>query len=363
MSLKVEILKAFMENETLVDSMKNCDHGDNGSYNPYHLEGSVWTHTMLVYNQADDNDYISLIMALCHDIGKVLTRNIKENGKVTFYGHADKSVQPTIDFLSFLNTKGIISDKEEEDFIKYGLPVMANHMIYYQNINKHQHFVYNNNPETFTMLQFYMNKMADMDTKGSICKSDKIDEKKKNMVYESFKPLKVDEDLPNIIIWSGLPASGKDYLAKQNGYPIVSFDDIRVSIFKSHSKKEVLDNLEECDLYQMAFDYCLDNKIDLNKILIRDIKSLVDKKEMNINICNTSLTRKDRRRIINSLNKNKFNFFIKQVFSPTKSITYRNISRESKNVPSNVIVRMSERINVATHFEDGVIDINYVYNK
>jgi len=361
MNLKVEILKAFMDNETLVESMKNCDHGNNGLYNPYHLEGSVWTHTMLVYNEADDNDYISLIMALCHDIGKVLTRNVKENGKVTFYGHADKSVQPAIDFLSFLRLKNIINDEQEKDFIKYGLPVMANHMIYYQNIEKHQSFVYNTDPKTSEKLQFYMDKMADIDTKGSICKSEKVNEKKKNMVYKNFKPLGVDKNLPNIIIWSGLPASGKDYLAKQNGFPIVSFDDIRVDVFKNYSKK--VNNINENDLYKMAFDYCLDNKIDLNKILIRNIKSLLNEKKMNINICNTSLTRKDRRRIINSLNKNKFNFFIKQVFSPTKSITYRNINRDSKTVPNNVIARMSENINVATHFEDGFNSIDYIYNK
>src|SRR6056297_2635050 len=110
------------------------------------------------------------------------------------------------------------------------------------------------------------------------------------MVYKNFKPLGVDKNLPNIIIWSGLPASGKDYLAKQNGFPIVSFDDIRVDVFKNYSKK--VNNINENDLYKMAFDYCLDNKIDLNKILIRNIKSLLNEKKMNINICNTSLTRK-----------------------------------------------------------------------
>jgi len=361
MDYKIEILKAFLENETLVQSMKDCDHGYENNHNPYHLEGSVWTHTMLVYNQVNNNDPFLLIMALCHDIGKVISRDVKENGKVTFYGHADKSVQPTVDFIKYLTDKEIITYEQAVYFIKKCLPMMANHMIYYQNIEKFDSFTYSNDNTTH-IFKYYLEKMAEMDTKGSISKSEKVNNKKENTIYEPFNVREKNNKLKNIIIWSGVPASGKDYIASKNGYPIISFDDIRIEIFKNNTKNGTIDDLSDSKIYDLAFKFASDNNINLTKHLIRCVKGLASEGIENINICNTSLTRKSRRVIMNSLNKKEYNFYIKQIFSPRSSIITRNTMRKSKNVPMSAMNRMFNNINIATYFERDVCDIEYIYN-
>jgi len=356
MDYKVEILKAFLENNILVTSMKNCDHSNGDKYNPYHMEGSVWTHTMLVYNQVNNNDPFLLIMALCHDIGKVLSRKVKDD-KVTFYGHADMSIQPTIDFVKFLTDKEIITYEQAVYFIKKCLPMMSNHMIYYQNIEKFNSFTHSKNESTCFTFKYYLEKMADIDTNGSISKSEKVTKKKYNTEIESFDIKEEDKNLKNIIIWSGVPASGKDYIAKKNGYPIISFDDIRVKIYKN--KNESLNNLNESKIYELAFEYVSNNNINLMKYLIKEIKnSSFD----TINICNTSLTRKSRRAIINSLNKKNYNFFVKQVFSPSDIVITRNSLRKSKTVPMDAMNKMFNSVNIATYFEKNICDIEYIYN-
>jgi hypothetical protein len=358
MNYKVEILKAFLENNTLITSMKNCDHSNGNKYNPYHMEGSVWTHTMLVYNQVTNNDPFLLIMALCHDIGKVLSRKINDNDKVTFYGHADMSVQPTIDFIKFLVEKEIITSFQAEYFIKICLPMMANHMIYYQNIEKFDSFTHSNDKKTSYLFKYYLKMMAKIDTEGSISKSEKVDKKNYNIKLEHFNKKEKNDNLKNIIIWSGVPASGKDYLAEKNGYPIISFDDIRVEIFKNNNK---INDLSESEIYKKAYNFINENNINLMKPLIKKIKNLSS--DFNtINICNTSLTRKSRKSIINSLNQNKYNFYIKQIFSPTETSLMRNAIRESKTIPLSAMNKMFYRVNVATHFEKGICDIEYIYN-
>ena len=228
MEYKVEILKAFLENKELVQSMKNCDHGntDLGTYNDYHMCGSVWTHTMMVYQQAHTNDFIELIMALCHDIGKVIVRKVKEDGKVTFYGHADAPIQPTIDFVMYLKEKGILTDDKVFDFMRFGLSPMANHMVYYQNYSSKSLFTAGAN----SYIGHYYDRMEYMDGNGSICKSGKIEDAQ-DIKLKDYIPKLWDYSKPVIYIWTGLPGSGKDYLSEMNGYDIISFDDIRLEVY------------------------------------------------------------------------------------------------------------------------------------
>jgi predicted kinase len=354
MSLKIDILKAFLDNSVLCDSMKACDHGYNGVPNPYHLEGDVWTHTMLVYNQADPLDNIQLIMALCHDIGKVTTRKVKDdNKKVTFYGHADASIQPAIDFVTYLHEKEIITEPQLNAFMTWGLPAMANHMVYYQNLEKKYHFAGDS-----SMLKHYMAMMARMDSFGSICKEAKVKGALKNTVYKPYRAKERNNDLPTVTIWTGLPGSGKDYLAEKNGNKILSFDDVRVDEYKTFNKG--WGYLTESDLYKKSFEYCNEKKVDLMKILRRKAKAELDKGN-DVNICNTSLTRKSRRAIINTIGT-RYNYVINQVFVPTETVLERNTGRDSKFVPVEVINRMMNHMTVATHFEKHVNEIKYTLN-
>jgi len=56
--------------------------------NPYHQEGDVWTHTMMVCKQAESMPYEVQIAALLHDIGKPYTRKVNpKNSRVSFFNH------------------------------------------------------------------------------------------------------------------------------------------------------------------------------------------------------------------------------------------------------------------------------------
>jgi len=356
MTIKTDILKAFLENSDLYEFMKNCNHYNSiNEPNPYHLEGDVWTHTMLVYNAANPESKAELIMALCHDIGKILTRNFNEkNNRVSFYGHADASIQPTIDFICYLYDKGILSKNDLELFMMYRLPAMANHMLYYQNYNK-LNLISGNN----LFIKYYLKKMSQIDGEGSISKTDKIEKSNKNLELIEFTHKKWDDSKSTITIWTGLPGSGKDYLAKKTNKPILSFDDIRVEYYKEKNKKEDWINLKYNDIYINAFKYCNEKKINLNNILRKKAKVLLNK-GLDINICNTSLTRKSRRSIINTIGT-KYNYIINQVFVPTKTIKERNNTR-NKKIPFDVIKRMMLHMTVATHFEEHINEINYILN-
>jgi predicted kinase len=354
MNYKVEILSAFLENKELVQSMKDCDHGHDGRVNPYHLCGSCWCHSMLVYNQADPTNPIELIMALCHDIGKTLVRDVKEDGKVTFYGHADASIQPTIDFIMYLRDNSIINDHDVDYFMEVGLSPMANHMVYYQNYNKLNYFTGND-----TLIEMYFRRMARMDGKGSICKGEKIEQSKgtelKEYISESW-----NSKLPTVTIWTGLPGSGKDYLAEQNNDEILSFDKIRLEVYKNILLDGVWDDLTDIQKYQNAFAYCNANKTDIMKIMSKKAKILLQGGK-NANICNTSLTRKARRAIINSIGVN-YNYVVKQVFVPTNVIIKRNDNRTNHTVPVKAIHRMMKHMTVCTHFEPHINEIEYILN-
>lgn len=84
--------------------MKNISHThDNGYLNPYHMEGSIWNHTILVLEEIskkdiqDKNNYV--LAALLHDIGKIYTRIEKNEKRVSFPEHENISTYLSIDIL------------------------------------------------------------------------------------------------------------------------------------------------------------------------------------------------------------------------------------------------------------------------
>lgn len=99
-SIKSQIVDWFVTNfPNEVEKMQLCSHThSNGSLNPYHQEGSVWTHTQMVVDLVETTPEL-VFAALLHDIGKPETRYEKENGRVSFRSHECVSLVKSISIL------------------------------------------------------------------------------------------------------------------------------------------------------------------------------------------------------------------------------------------------------------------------
>jgi len=76
----------------------------------WHPEGDVWTHTLMVLDEAallrtgdDDQDAALMFGALCHDFGKPLVTQVS-GGTVRSPGHSEAGIVPTRTFLDNLRT-------------------------------------------------------------------------------------------------------------------------------------------------------------------------------------------------------------------------------------------------------------------
>ncbi len=76
----------------------------------WHPEGDVWTHTLLVVDEAahllkerelqGQEKVVLLFAALCHDLGKPLTTVVLDDGKVVCPKHGEAGIEPSMDFLN-----------------------------------------------------------------------------------------------------------------------------------------------------------------------------------------------------------------------------------------------------------------------
>lgn len=90
----------------LVENLKQTRQVCLGGVSPYHLEDSVWTHTMLAMQTALDNSKFTLADILCalvHDFGKPDTAQTKQEkdkpARISFYNHGPRGTQIALDFL------------------------------------------------------------------------------------------------------------------------------------------------------------------------------------------------------------------------------------------------------------------------
>lgn len=92
----------------------------------YHLEGDVWTHTMMVLDEAAKRrDRVIyplgfMMSALCHDLGKPISTTVSEDGRVHSYEHETAGLPVVQAFLERITT--------ETKLIRYVLNMTELHM-------------------------------------------------------------------------------------------------------------------------------------------------------------------------------------------------------------------------------------------
>ncbi|MDP1689085.1 MAG: HDIG domain-containing protein [bacterium] len=87
----------------------------------YHPEGDVWEHTKLSVDAAalivcrqklsEDEAFILLFTALCHDLGKPITTKKTDEGKIISHEHASAGVKPTKKMMASLRLSSDIVEK------------------------------------------------------------------------------------------------------------------------------------------------------------------------------------------------------------------------------------------------------------
>jgi len=100
----MKVLTWFNDNyQELITEMKICSHNlSDNELSPYHAEGSIWAHTMMVYSQLlpDASNELKLAVLL-HDIGKPYCQVIREGkGRISFTGHEHYTSFKAIDILN-----------------------------------------------------------------------------------------------------------------------------------------------------------------------------------------------------------------------------------------------------------------------
>lgn len=346
----IDILDHFydFDNGFIFNKMRTTFHHNETIKSPHHMENDVWSHTMLCLNHFFNCNYkeyldrdipLSIVIAiLCHDIGKCFTLDTGKRKQNTFYNHAYRSIPKTIEFLLYLKDK--MNFHSFDTVMNLVLPAVSNHLNLYNKM-KYKTLLFNNNPNLYEV----STQVALCDSMGSIC----LDRKFDNVEYGIKETNKHER---NCYVFCGLPGSGKDYLAEQFEYPIFSFDNERINALKENVD---CSDMDEKELYMKAFTYCNENKIDLMKRMRKSIAKVSG----DICICNTNLTSKARKSLINSLGK--FNYHCKYVICDFNVVLERDKNRSGKTVGYNVINRMNKNQIIPT-LREGFDSVEIVLN-
>jgi predicted kinase len=327
MDLHGEIFKDFTEHyKGLCRAMKNSDHNwSETKLNPYHAEGSVYTHVCMVYNMACvlyPDDLEVLLACLVHDLGKPwMERRKEDTERVSFFNHEYASSVQAVEFLrKYLN----------DDEVLRVLKVVANHtMVFRGNVLDYIHC-----EKEFDLIK----KLGVCDHLGRVSLEDSSTqasmEAKVGDWYEKHahvQPIKDEDKVLHIMI--GLPGSGKSTIGKTLG--TVFAPDTKLMEIANRGKQEYN--------YNDAFAHCVAKKIDWTKECIKD---LFDCDDQHIVLDATNMTLKRRRRICTQAHTKRRKIKIHMVW---RSINECKACRSTdKNIPDMVYKQMISSFNYPT---------------
>lgn len=86
----VQAMKLLRETGAMHFVVPELEETYNMTQNKYHF-GTVWEHTLKVLEEIKSDSIVMRMSALLHDIGKVRTRKVDENGNVHFFHHEESA--------------------------------------------------------------------------------------------------------------------------------------------------------------------------------------------------------------------------------------------------------------------------------
>lgn len=311
---------AYKNFPDLVQKMKETGHSIGPTYEEqkfFHLEDSIWTHTLLVMNNCianpdmiDLSGKIHLLVAFCHDFGKIKARlvHIDKITRAVFHNHGPMGVSLALEFL--------LKYQEEapwltDEIICKIISVISNHSKFYDLPISRAVLMGNGDRLLEEMYKYlcihdYYGRIPDYSLREKYVKQ--IEENKKK--YESFatdtrctprQPLMFPK---NVYLICGPSNVGKDTEAKNRGInKVYSFDKIRVATYvQSEEHKKLIStpgyNHNSIDLYRRAYAYSLKNLESTHRfdILINQVVNGLSN-ENTVAICNTFCKEKYRKPI------------------------------------------------------------------
>ncbi len=335
----------------LVREMKASDHNGINFDSSWHMEGDVWTHTMMVIsqiytefeNRADIPSFKRLfIAALLHDIGKPLARAVKDNDHVNFYGHDGIST-----FLAHNKIYELDNTLTSADKI-YILQLINYHQVLFGITDKSSHKAIAKLADKFMGRYGLLDDVITLrhaDYMGNISIADN------NISYSKIQELRdivnvwhsdeVIVGVPFINILVGLPCSGKDtYLQHEWHNPkVISRDDILMSYANGMSYSEAFATVDQ-KLVDSEFRATFERYI---------------KEGESFFVNRTNLTHKGRMKFINRAKQAGFKIKVTVLMSSLDEIDKRNQNRVGKIIPNHVFTNMMKSFDMPFADEGEVI--------
>lgn len=346
----------------IISEMKQCDHNDSEYcvFSDWHLEGDVWTHTMMVVSHLkrlvkySNNPFELIVAGLLHDIGKPLSREFKEDkNKITFYGHSGVST-----FIAAGIIKKLVPNFTHDQVI-YVLRLINYHQVLFDIRDDSSYISIKKFEEKFNSMQGVellhdVNLLRIADTRGHISSysathSEKIKEilgRLATKYYPRYSS-RYNESKPEAVIMVGIPGCGKSTYIKK-----YLSDHIVVS--RDNQFQKLYPNLSYSDAWNIA------DQEEISKMFQNDLSEAI-KSNNNIVLDLTNLTHKWRMKFINTL-KSKFSIKIIVLMPDFNIVKQRNFNRIGKVIPENVVLNMMKSFQLPFENETNHENIKYIFN-
>lgn len=311
------------------------------SLNPYHIEGDVWTHTMMVCKQAENAPYTVRLAALLHDIGKPDTRAVNaKNGRVSFFNH---DAVGAFKALEILKKKEIGLSKDE--IVRVFNLIALHTQIYKLDVDK---LIGLEDREILSDLI----DLGTADHEGRFhTKGDA--EIPTHLKFSGISSIKRNrETTKEVVILCGLPASGKSSWM---------FNDTKGSRYIVSRDEALMQEAMYCKTlginytYNQAFKNVDQNKVD--KMLQKMFKDAKEQDKVIVDM--THMSKKSRRKSLSHFGpeyKKKCVVFLTDL----ETLHLRNSERTGKVIDKSVIERMMRSFYPPTLEEFD--EIEYVIN-
>ncbi len=373
MNMHEKVLWLQTEFPELWQAMDDANHNFSiHDLNPYHLEGRVSTHTLMVAKIAEiynENEIIQWA-ALLHDLGKPLARiEIPEKRRARFVNHEGISMFLAIDILNK-------TDLSTDDKIQV-LKVIAGHSLLFDLLIIKDENTIDINDDVYKLFKGQktfldlVSRITRCDTLGRFAKgADARTHLGDSIVpaIQNILPKFIDQDSLDynekdkaLILLCGLPGSGKSSYVNllNDDYFIISRD----SILEAMATKMGITYNDVFALHLV--DHKIKEEIDINlNMMINDSK----KSGKHIVIDMTNLSKKARRRWTNRYDKSYKKECIVFLTGQADLIDRdNNRSKTGKTIGADVYLSMMKSFSLPM-FSDGFDNIDYIlhegtYNK